>query len=74
MQFDFTFNLPKKIVSSTGLYPGMLNDDLSFTFTAKDVHTTDPNEIDKMLAELDATVVRYKKDLRKHIENEKPKN
>jgi hypothetical protein len=73
MKTEFTFNMPKKIVSSTGIYPGMFNDDMSFTFTAKDVHTTDPKEIDKMFAELDAAVAKYKKDLRKHIESEKPK-
>lgn len=45
----------------------MFNDDLSFTFNAKDVHTTDPKEIDKMLAELDARVANYKNELRDHI-------
>jgi hypothetical protein len=67
MKCDFAFDLPKKIISTTGLYPGMFNDDLSFTFNAKDVHTTDPKEMDKMFAELDAAVARYKKDLRDHI-------
>ena len=73
MKCDFAFGMPKKIISSTGIYPGMFNDDLSFTFNAKQVHTTDPKEIDKMFAELDAAVARYKKDLREHIENKKPK-
>jgi len=73
MKCQFKFDLPKKITYSSGLSPGMFNDDLSFIFTAKDVHTTDAKEIDKMLAELDTGVVRYKKDLREHLENAKPK-
>lgn len=73
MKCESTCTFPKKIVSTTGIYPGMFNDDLSFTFNAKDVHTTDPKEIDKMFAELDAHVARYKKDLRDHIENARPK-
>jgi hypothetical protein len=62
---------PKKIVKTTGIYPGIFNDDLSFTFTAKDVHTTDPKEIDAMFKELDALVAKYKKDLLEDIENAK---
>jgi hypothetical protein len=45
---------------------------LSFTFTAKDVHTTDPKEIDVMFKEFEARVARYKKDLLEHIANAKP--
>ena len=67
MKCEATCSFPKKIVSTTGLYPGIFNDDLSFTFNAKDVHTTDPKEIDKMFAELDSFVAKYKADLRKHI-------
>jgi hypothetical protein len=73
MKCDATGTFPKKIISSTGLSPGMFNDDLSFTFNAKDVHTTDPKEIDKMFSELDVYVAKYKKDLVDHIENAKPK-
>lgn len=73
MECEATGTYPKENVRSTGIYPGMFNDDLSFTFTAKDVHTTDPKEIDKMFAELDIYVAKYKKDLREHIEKAKSK-
>jgi len=72
MRCESTCTFPKKFIK-TDLYPGMFNDDLSFTFNAKGVHTTDPKEIDEMFAELDAHVAKYKKDLREHIEKEKPK-
>jgi hypothetical protein len=74
MKSEFKFDMPKKIIGSTGIYPGMFNDDLSFAFMAKDVHTRDPKEIDKMFAELDAAVARYKKDLREHIEKTNSKH
>jgi hypothetical protein len=61
MKVEFKFDMPKENVKSTGIYPGMFNDDLSFTFSAKDVHTTDPKEIDEMFNELDKAVARYKK-------------
>ena len=73
MKCDSTWNMPKKMISSTGISPGMFNDDLTFTFNAKDVHTTDPQELDKMFAELDAAVAQYKNELREHIENKKSK-
>jgi len=74
MKCQSTTTFPKETVKSTAIYPGMFNDDLSFLFTAKDVHTTDPKEIDEMFAELDAHVANYKKELRKHIENAKSKS
>jgi hypothetical protein len=58
---------PKKMISVTSIQPGMFNDDLYFRFTADGVHTSDPKEIDKMFAELDAHVARYKERLREHI-------
>lgn len=73
MKIEFKFDMPKEKVKSTGIYPGMFNDDLSFTFSAKNVHTTDPKEIDEMFNELDKAVARYKKDLREAIESKKPK-
>ena len=67
MKCEATWTFPKKIIKTTGLMPGMFHDDLSFTFDAKSVHITDPKEIDKMFAELDAFVAKFKTDLRKHI-------
>jgi hypothetical protein len=61
------FDLPKKIISTTGLYPGIFNDDLFFTFKADDVHTTDSKELEAMFAELDGHVANYKKALREAI-------
>lgn len=60
MQTKFDFNEPKRFVNVTGMYPGMFNDDLYFNFEAKDVHTTDPKELDRMLEELDVAVHKYK--------------
>jgi hypothetical protein len=70
MECELTATFPGKKVT-TGLMPGMFNDDLEFTFTAKDVHTTDPKEIDALFAEIDRFVARYKKDLLAHIEEKK---
>jgi len=73
MKCESTCTFPKENITTTGLSPGIFNDDLSFVFTAKDVHTTDPREIDEMFAELDTRVANYKKELRKHIEHARPK-
>ena len=74
MECEARGTFPKENVKSTGIYPGMFNDDLSFTFTAKGVHTTDPQEVDRMFAELDTYIAKYKKDLLEHIEKAKSKN
>jgi hypothetical protein len=67
MECESTCTFPKENIKATGIMPGMFNDDLSFTFNAKNVHTTDPKEIDAMFAGLDAHVANYKAELRKHI-------
>ena len=64
MKIEFKFNEPA-VKHSTGLMPGMFNDDFTFTFEAKDVHVTDPKEIDKMLADLDLAVLEFKKSAKK---------
>ena len=61
VQITFTIDEPKKHISSTGLYPGIFNDDLTFTFEAKDFHTTDPQEVAKVFADLDLAVLEVKK-------------
>ena len=67
MECEAKGTFPKKIIKTTGLMPGMFNDDLEFTFVAKGVHTTDPKEIEAMFAELDAYVAKYKADIKQHI-------
>lgn len=64
METTFKFNERKVIKSSSGISPEMFNDDLTFTFEAKDVHWTDPKELDKMFAELDFAVSEVKKSWR----------
>jgi hypothetical protein len=63
MAVEITFGMdqPKDLVRTTGVYPGMFNDDLKFTFEAKDFHTTDPTEVAKVFAELDLAVREVKK-------------
>ena len=60
MKVKSEFNLPKKIISTTGVRPDIFNDDLYFRFNANDVHTTNPKELDAMFAELDVHVAKYK--------------
>jgi hypothetical protein len=59
------FDVPVAKHPIGGLMPGMFQNDLTFTFKAKDVHVTDPKQIDKMLADLDLFVADFKKSARK---------
>lgn len=68
MKTKFKFNEPA-VKHSTGLTTGMFNDDLTFTFEAKDVHVTDPKEIDKMLAALDLAVLKFKQSAKKLLKS-----
>lgn len=63
MQIEFQFGLGKSRQSSTGLQSDSFNEDLSFHFSAKKVHVTDPKEIQEVLRQLDLAVAKYKKDL-----------
>jgi hypothetical protein len=65
METKCGFSEPRVIASTTGLMPGMFNDDLTFKFEAKNVHVTDRAEIDKMLADLDLCVADFKKAAKK---------
>jgi len=61
VETTFTIQDPKKLVSAKGgLYDGMFNDDLTFTFEAKDFHTTDPREVSRVFADLDFAVQKVK--------------
>lgn len=62
-------DFPKKLVK-TDIHPDVFNDDLYFKFTAEDVHTSDPKEIERMFAELDDAVAHYKKIMRDHLAKE----
>jgi hypothetical protein len=63
----YEFTEPKVTTSSTGLSQNMFKDDLTFTFEAKDVHVTDPEEIGKVLAVLDKAVSEVKKAWQKEL-------
>jgi hypothetical protein len=65
METSCKFDVPVAKHSIGGLMPGMFDNDLTFTFKAKDVHVTDPNEIDKMLWDLDIFVADFKLSARK---------
>jgi hypothetical protein len=71
MKCQAEYNFPKKLISTTALYPGIFSDDLTFTFTAEDVNTSDPKEFDTMFFELDSFVAKYKQDLLDHIAKKK---
>jgi hypothetical protein len=61
----FKFSAPKKLISTGGLMPGTFNDDIPFTFEAKDVHVTDLKELEKVFAEIDFAVSELKKSWQK---------
>jgi hypothetical protein len=63
MAVETTFKIdePTTLKSTTGLYPDIFNDDLTFTFEAKNFHTTDPKEVEEVFADLDSAVIEVKK-------------
>jgi hypothetical protein len=63
MAVETTFKIdePTTLKSTTGLYPDIFNDDLAFTFEAKNFHTTDAKEVKKVFADLDSAIVKVKK-------------
>ena len=63
MKVAFQFNKPKTLRQATGLHSSTFNDDFTFTFEAKDVHTTDSKEIEEMFAALDQAVRKFKEAL-----------
>lgn len=71
MEVSCEFNEPSVKHSIGGIMPGMFDDDIKFTFEARDVHITDPAEIEKMLADFDKCADGFRKAMRDYVSKKK---